>query len=252
MAYDEEGRGIQPEEIPLVLKGSLIEPTFTLHHYHIKNNKTNVDYDSYTRAIEQIIVLKCAPPKKISPYRKGKGPVCIQPSNVPSLRTFSWSQPTLREPTTIVVQSHSTTASVVANTDMSSTSAQTALESSTLVATTTASITPAPSVATATPISHVPEQMTSMLPIASQFTVPKVPAATQERDSSPNSNLSEIPLTSSTSSDIPLPTSPQTSADNSQGHKLHARHTMIAPSSKALGKQRAEDIIDDERPSKKA
>ena len=103
MAYNEKGTRISPEELSSIVKGALIELTFTLCHYHIKNSTQN--YDTYTGNIEQIIILERAPPKKISPYRKGGGPVRIQPSNVPShaeqaaaVRAFSWSRPTLREP----------------------------------------------------------------------------------------------------------------------------------------------------------
>ena len=103
MAYNKKETQILPEELSFILKGVLIELTFTLHHYCIKN--TMQDYDTYTGTIEQIIILDCAPPKKISPYHNGNGLVHIQPSNVPSqaeqaaaVCMFTWSRPTLREP----------------------------------------------------------------------------------------------------------------------------------------------------------
>ena len=103
MAYNEKETQILPEELPSILKGALVELTFTLHHYRIKN--ATQDYNTYTGTIKQIIVLDCAPPKKISPYRKREGPVHIWPSNVPSraeqaatVHVFTLSRPTLCEP----------------------------------------------------------------------------------------------------------------------------------------------------------
>ena len=75
MAYNEKETQILPEELSSNLKGALIELTFTLRHYRIKN--ASQDYDTYTGTIKQIIILERAPPKKVSPYRSGDGPVHI-------------------------------------------------------------------------------------------------------------------------------------------------------------------------------
>ena len=75
MAYNKKESQILPEELSSILKGVLIELTFTLRHYHIKNAMQ--DYDTYTGTIKQIIILDRAPPKKISPYRNRNGLVRI-------------------------------------------------------------------------------------------------------------------------------------------------------------------------------
>jgi len=53
------------------IKGALVALTFRLKHYYIQDKK----YDTFSATIEQIIVLKRAPPQQPSPYRHGAGPV---------------------------------------------------------------------------------------------------------------------------------------------------------------------------------
>ncbi|EDR03105.1 uncharacterized protein LACBIDRAFT_307571 [Laccaria bicolor S238N-H82] len=71
MVYDETEAAVLPMNVTETIKGALVELTFRLKHYYIQDK----NYDTFSAAIEQIIVLKRAPPKQPSPYRRGAGPV---------------------------------------------------------------------------------------------------------------------------------------------------------------------------------
>ena len=71
MVYDETEAFVLPINVTETIKGALVELTFRLKHYYIQDKQ----YDTFSATIEQIIVLKRAPPKQPSPYRRGAGPV---------------------------------------------------------------------------------------------------------------------------------------------------------------------------------
>ena len=73
--YDEKDNFVNPEDVPSILKGSLVEVTLKLKHYHIRS-ADKPPFDSFTGGIEQMVVLKRGTPSPPSPFRTQlkKGP----------------------------------------------------------------------------------------------------------------------------------------------------------------------------------
>ncbi|EDR02455.1 uncharacterized protein LACBIDRAFT_332326 [Laccaria bicolor S238N-H82] len=248
MAYNEKESQILPEELPSVLKGTLVEVTFTLRHYRIKN--ATQDSHTYTGTIEQIIILERAPPKKISPYRKGSGPIRIRPSNVPSreeqaaaVRAFSWSRPTIRDPLPVMQTAGSSVNLTADDASQSFHNVQgPELEAS--------------NIPVAVADGHIP---------SSGITISPTPALDQTAPLSPTTfptvpPSAAVAASSMTSSAPPLEnhdtlsptTNPIPPSGTSETQNIRARQTLIIPSLKALGKRKADEAIDDERPTKKS
>ena len=254
MAYNEKETQILPEELSSNLKGALIELTFTLRHYRIKN--ASQDYDTYTGTIEQIIILERAPPKKVSPYRSGDGPVRIRPSNVPSraeqaaaVRAFSWSRPTLRTPPP-AVQATGSSINISATIDLTTIDASPSLhtvkgpQSETSDDPVAVAVGHVPSSGNTISPTPAPDQTTPILPT----TLPNLPAVPPTIDS-PVTSSAPLPerheTLSPTNNPVPPPDAPAT--QNIRGHQ-----TLIIPSKKALGKRKADEAVDDEQPRKKS
>ena len=229
-----------------ILKGALIEVTFTLRHYHIKNAMQ--DYDTYTGTIKQITILEHAPPKKISPYRKGGGPVRIQPLNIPSqaeqaaaVHAFSWSRPTLRKPPP-AMQTAGSSVNISATGNPTTNNASPSSNDPVAVAVSHISsssntISPTPTLDQTTPI--LP---TTLLDLA---TVPPAAALAGSPMSSSVPLLERHKTLSPTNN--PVPPSSALATQN-----IRECQTLIIPSLKALGKRKADEAIDDERPTKKS
>ncbi|EDR08202.1 uncharacterized protein LACBIDRAFT_327239 [Laccaria bicolor S238N-H82] len=254
MAYNEKESQILPEELPSILKGTLVEVTFTLRHYRIKN--ATQDNDTYTGTIEQIIILERAPPKKISPYRKGGGPIRARPSNVPSreeqaaaVRAFSWSRPTLRDPppatqtagSSVDVPAKGNLIANIASPSFHNVQEPEAEASYIPVAVTDDHITS--SIITISPTPAL-GQTTSLSPT----TFPAVPPSAAVAGPSMTSSVAH-PETHNTSSPTNNPVPPSGTPET---QNIRTRQTLIIPSLKALGKRKADETIDDERPTKKS
>jgi hypothetical protein len=74
--YNENDKFVSPKDVPSTLKGSLVEVTLKLKHYHIKSTDKPA-FDSFMGGIEQIVILKHGAPPTPSPFRTQlkKGPV---------------------------------------------------------------------------------------------------------------------------------------------------------------------------------
>ena len=258
MAYNEKETQILPEKLPSILKGALVELTFTLRHYHIKN--ATQDYDTYTGTIEQIIVLDRAPPKKISPYRKREGPVRIRPSNVPSraeqaaaVCAFTWSRPTLHEPPP-AMQTAGSSVNVSATTVVS-----TAIDASQSLHAIQGPESEASGAAVAVAVGHIPSSGNTISPTpTADQTTPILPTTLLDLAAvPPTAALPDSPVTSS----VPLPerhetlspaNSPVPPPDAPATQNIRTRQTLIIPSKKALGKRKADEAVNDEQPRKKS
>ena len=217
----------------------------TLCHYRIKN--ATQDYNTYTGTIEQIIILECAPPKKISPYRKGGGLVRIQPLNVSSwaeqaaaVHAFSWSRPTLCKPPP-AMQTAGSSVNVSAMGNPTTNDASPSSDNLVVVA-----------------VSHIPSSSNTISPTpALDQTTPILPTTLLDLAAVPTAALAGSPMSSSvpllerhktlSPTNNPVPPSSALATQNIQEHQ-----TLIFPSLKALGKRKADEAIDNERPTKKS
>lgn len=254
MAYNEKEAQILPEELPSILKGTLVEVTFTLHHYRIKNAAQ--DNDTYTGTIEQIIILERAPPKKISPYRKGSGPIRIRPSNVPSreeqaaaVRAFSWSRPTIRDPPPA-------TQTAGSSVDVSAKGNLTANDASPSFHNVQGPEIEASDVPVAVADGHIPSSGITISPTpALDQTTPLSPTifpAVPPSAVVPGSSMTSIAPPSETHDTSSPTNNPVPPSGTPETQNIRARQTLIIPSLKALGKRKADEAIDDERPTKKS
>ena len=77
VVYNEKDNFVKLEDVPLTLKGSLVEVMLKLKHYYIWSADKTA-FDSFTGGIEQIVVLKHGAPLPSSPFHMQlkKGPMC--------------------------------------------------------------------------------------------------------------------------------------------------------------------------------
>jgi hypothetical protein len=61
---------ISPTRFSTVLPGALVEVTFSLKHYYIKKN--NVETNSFSASVQEVVILKPAPPSVPSPFQNRK------------------------------------------------------------------------------------------------------------------------------------------------------------------------------------
>ena len=112
--YDENNQFVKPTNANAILRDALVEVHFTIKHYTI--GKATNAFDWFNAIFQQIIVLKSAPPKLPSPYKRKNihdGP--FRPKATPPFISIPITQPKFQEgeqtsylPSSQAVQSGST------------------------------------------------------------------------------------------------------------------------------------------------